>query len=262
MANSPSGDSVLDRVMRVLTVLEAEPELSPNSLARETGLPKSTAYRLIDDLARRGLLERGPEGQISLGQRLWEMAQRTPLATTLRRTALPHMEDLNGVVQHTTQLTVLDGPSVMVVEQLSRTAAAENTAEAADRMPAHLTSMGHAILAFSAPTVVDDLLSRRGGRIAAERPTFRAELAEARRRGYAQLTSAVDRRTLDISAPVLDEQGRALAALTVVAPSDAMNPRRHLAALTMAARGLSADLSRQKRSADCGPQGAAQPVAA
>lgn len=262
MANSPSGESVLDRVMRVLTAMETETELTPSALAREAGLPKSTAYRLIDDLTHRGLLERTPNGQVSLGTRLWEMAQRTPLAATLRQTALPYMEDLNVVVEQTTQLSVLDGASVMIVERLSRTGAVNNPAEVASRMPVHLTSMGHALLAFSSPSIVDDVLRRRGERITQERPQFRAELAEARRRGYASLDHLIHRNTTGISVPILDGRDYPHAAITVVVPSDSTNVGTHVMALKTAARGIASSLKAQSRAEDRGPQLIQQPLAA
>lgn len=238
MANSPSGESVLDRIMRVLTALETEPELTPSSLAEETGLPKSTAYRLIDELAQRGLLERTAEGHVTLGRRLWEIAQHTPLASTLRHTALPYMEDLNAVVQQTTQLAVLEEGSVMIVERLSRTGSVVNPAEVASRMPAHLTSMGHAILAFSPSEVIEEVMERHGERISAERPTFRAELAETRRRGYASLEGLIHRSTTGTSVPILDRNGHAAAALTTVVPTGSHNVGAHVMALQQAARGI------------------------
>lgn len=262
MANSPSGESYLDRVMRLLSALETEPELTPSSLAYEAGLPKSTAYRLIDDLTRRGLLERGAYGRISLGRRLWEMAQSTPLAATLRQSALPDMEELNTVVQQTTQLAVLDGTSVMVVERLSRTGAVENPAEVASRMPVHLTSMGHAILAFSPPSAVEDVFRRRGERILSERPQFRAELAEARRQGYASLDHLIHRNTTGISAPVPDDTGCAQAALTVVVPSNSLNVGMYVMALKTAARGIAASLGAQRRGAVHNSRSTGQPVLA
>lgn len=238
MANSPSGESVLDRVMRVLTALETEPELTPSSLAEETGLPKSTAYRLIDELAQRGLLERTDEGHVALGRRIWEMAQHTPLAATLRHNALPYMEDLNSVIQQTTQLSVLEEGSVMIVERLSRTGAAVNPAEVASRMPVHLTSMGHAILAFSPSDVIDEVMDRYSERITEERPSFRAELAETRRRGYASLEGLIHRSTTGTSVPILDRQGHAVAALTTVVPTGSHNVGAHVMALQQAARGI------------------------
>lgn len=248
--------------MRLLTALETEPELTPSSLAREADLPKSTAYRLIDDLTRRGLLERRPNGHISLGRRLWEIAQSTPLAATLRQSALPYMEELNTVVQQTTQLAILDGTSVMVVERLSRTGAVENPAEVASRMPVHLTSMGHAILAFSPQSVVENVFTRLGERIASERPQFRAELAEARRRGYASLDHLIHRNTTGISAPILDDTGCAQAALTVVVPSNSMNVGMHVIALKTAAEGIAASLGAQRRAAVHSSRNTGQPALA
>ncbi|WP_258935192.1 helix-turn-helix domain-containing protein [Nesterenkonia pannonica] len=71
MANSRSGDALLDRVMRILGALERDPVLSPGELAEAAELPRTTAYRLITDLVERGMLARTAVGDIELGQRLW-----------------------------------------------------------------------------------------------------------------------------------------------------------------------------------------------
>ncbi len=89
MANSASGEAVLDRVMRILSIVEMEQHLPAGQLARQTGLPKSTAYRLIDDLARRGLLQRDARGEVTLGRRIWGMAQHTPWQPCFARPPCP-----------------------------------------------------------------------------------------------------------------------------------------------------------------------------
>lgn len=242
MANSPSGESVLDRVMRLLDVLEAETRLSPSSLARQAGLPKSTAYRLLEDLTRRGILQRDSAGNVELGRRLWEMAQHTSIAGTLRQAALPHMQDLNAAVGQTCQLAVLDEAEVLIVERLSRIGAVDNPAEVASRMPVHLTSMGHVLLAFSPYVVSQEIMHRQARRIAAERPELRSEIAETRRRGYASLDGLIHAGTTGTSVPILDERGIARAVLTVVAPNDPGSLHLRLVALQAAARGIARDL--------------------
>lgn len=242
MANSASGEAVLDRVMRILGIVETEQHLPASQLAKETGLPKSTAYRLIDDLTRRGLLQRDPRGHITLGRRIWGMAQHTPLAAMLRQAAIPQMQELNGMVGQTTQLAVLEDAEVLIVERLSRTGAVMNPAEVGTHMPVHLTSMGHVLLAYSPREIAEEVIRRQQHRIAAERPQLRSELADTRRRGFARIIGAIHPGTMGISAPVLDEHASAVAALTLVVPSDDSKLGLYVSSLQAAARSVSKSL--------------------
>ena len=60
MANSVSGDSVVDRVVRVISAFpEGVSSLQLSELAARAGLPLTTAHRLVRQLAAHGLLEAG-----------------------------------------------------------------------------------------------------------------------------------------------------------------------------------------------------------
>ncbi len=238
VANSPSGDAVLDRILRIFESLEQEASLRPAELAEAAGLPRTTGYRMIRQLLGRGFLARDDDGCIQLGQRLWEIAQHTPLSRTLRSAALPLMEDVSSVVGQTTQLAVLDEDEVLIVERLSRQGAVANPAEVASRMPAHLTSMGHVLLAFGPARRVEAFLQAHEERIRRERPELRRELAEARSRGYAKLSGVIHQETAGISVPVLDARGQAAAALTIVVPRDWGSLAQPLMALQTASRSI------------------------
>ncbi len=242
MANSASGEAVLDRVMRILSIVEMEQHLPAGQLARQTGLPKSTAYRLIDDLARRGLLQRDARGEVTLGRRIWGMAQHTPLAAMLRQAALPQMQELNSLVGQTVQLAVLEDAQVLIVERLSRTGAVTNPAEVGTHMPVHLTSMGHVLLAYSPRETAESVIRQQQHRIASERPQLRSELADTRRRGFSRINEAIHTGTMGISAPVIDEHASAVAALTLVVPSDDSKLGLYVSSLQAAARSISKHL--------------------
>lgn len=246
MANSSSGDAVLDRVLRIFESLEREPSLAPAELAASAQLPRTTAYRMIRELVDRGFLAKSPAGRVELGQRLWEVAQHTPLSRTLRSAALPFMEDVSSVAGQTTQLAVLDEEGVLIVERLSRQGAVANPAEVATRMPAHLTSMGHVLLAFSPKHRLEEFMSAHGERIGRERPELRRELAEVRSRGYAKLGGLIHQDTSGISVPVLDGRGYVVASLTVVVPRDWEHLPQLLMALQTASRGIARTLQEER----------------
>ncbi|MBE1522902.1 IclR family transcriptional regulator [Nesterenkonia lutea] len=239
MANSSSGDAVLDRAMRLLAVLETRPSLPAGELIAAAGLPRTTGYRLVRQMRAMGLLSSTASGEMVLGQRLWEIAQSTPISRTLRAAALPFMHDVNAVVRQTTQLAVLDGQGVLIVERLSRHGAVANPAEVATTMPAELTSMGHVLLAHSPAHVVESWWAPRQKLIAQTRPQLRQELAEARTRGHARVAGVINAETAGVSVPVLDAAGHAVAALTVVVPRDSPEIPQFLMALQTAGRGIS-----------------------
>lgn len=240
MANSPSGDSMLDRLVRILDSFDAENQsLSVIALARRAEIPKATMYRLLDELVGHGLLARDKDGQVRLGLRLWELANRSTTTQDLRKTALPFMEDINQLLGQNTQLSMLHQDEVLIIERLSRPGSVVNQASVAGRMPVHSTSMGMALLAFSRPEVIREFLDRHREIMNSTHPNFRAEMAEIRRNGYASFDGFIDPETTGAAAPILDNSGYQVAVLSVVVPRDSTSLQPAAMALRTAARGIS-----------------------
>lgn len=77
MANSRTGESVVDRVVRLIEAFpEGSASLQLSDLADRAGLPLTTAHRLVRQLAGHGLVELGGGGSVRLGLRLWELVNR------------------------------------------------------------------------------------------------------------------------------------------------------------------------------------------
>ena len=239
MANSPSGDSMLDRLVRILDAFDAQnPTLTVNALSRRADVPRATTYRLLDELVSHGLLARDNDGQVRLGLRLWELANRSASTLGLRQAALPFMEDINQLVGQNTQLAVLHEDDVLVIERLSRPGSVVNQANVAGRMPVHLTSMGMALLVYSPANVLEGYLERHGDAMLARHPKLRHELAEIRRIGYATFDGFIDPESTGAAAPILDARGHALAVLAVVLPRGSDLLPAAVMALQTATRGI------------------------
>ena len=240
VANSNSGDSVVDRVLRLLAAFpEGVTAIQLSELAARAQLPLTTAHRLVRQLAGHGLLDVGPGGSVSLGLRLWELANRNSPTLELRQAALPFMEDIQQVLNQNVNLAVLDGADVLFVERLSRRGSAVNRAQVAGRMPVHVSSAGLALMANQPRAVQDEYLDAFSGPVGRLSPAdLRALLDEAAHQGYAQLAGVVDPDTWGIAVPVLDRRKRAVAALGVVVPLREMRLQALVPALQTAARGI------------------------
>ena len=244
MANSNSGDSVVDRILRLIAAFpEGVTALQLSELAARAELPLTTAHRLVRQLAGHGLLEVAPGGSVSLGLRLWELANRSSPTLELRQAALPFMEDIQQVLHQNVNLAVLDGREALFVERLSRRGSVANRAQVAGRMPVHVSSAGLVLMAHQPRADQAEYLegfSDPTGRLAPA--DLRVLLGEAAHQGYAQLAGVVDPDTWGIAVPVLDRKKRAVAALGVVVPLREVRLQALVPALQTAARGIGRSL--------------------
>jgi DNA-binding IclR family transcriptional regulator len=250
VANSNSGDSVVDRILRLIAAFpEGVTVLQLSELAARAELPLTTAHRLVRQLAGHGLLEVGPGGSVSLGLRLWELANRSSPTLELRQAALPFMEDIQQVLHQNVNLAVLDGREALFVERLSRRGSVANRAQVAGRMPVHVSSAGLVLMAHQPCAVQAEYLegfTDPTGRLVPEE--LRALLGEAAHQGYAQLAGVVDPDTWGIAVPVLDRKKRAVAALGVVVPLREVRLQALVPALQTAARGIGRRLGESRPS--------------
>ena len=70
MANSPSGDSATDRLVRVLeTFTPTRTVQTTAEIGRRARLPSSSAHRIVSELVETGLLERDESRRVRIGMR-------------------------------------------------------------------------------------------------------------------------------------------------------------------------------------------------
>ncbi|GAB2817057.1 IclR family transcriptional regulator [Actinocorallia aurea] len=224
MARSASGESLLTRVVRILEAFGPEETvLSVSEIGRRASLPQATAARLVKEMTEHGLLARGVDRRVRIGNRMWELAERASPMSKLRETALQYMGDLQAVVGHSTQLAVLDGREALFVERLSAPDAVVNITQVGGRLPLHASSSGLILLAH-APAALQEAV------IAGPLPAFtaqtisdgrrlRAELAEIRHRGFAFCQGHIRPEATGLAVEVRRD-GQVVAALGLVVPND------------------------------------------
>lgn len=251
MTKSSAGETVLDRVLRILSAFDAHRrQLTVADLSRATEIPLATTYRLVSQLTDEDILTRYPNGSIGLGMRLWELAARSSPAVSLRTAAMPFLDDVQSIFRQHTQLSVLDAHELLVVERLSSRHSVINQATVATRMPIHTVSMGLVQLAFQPQHVIDDYFGLYPGALEMTYPTtgsMAATLAKIRQDGFAMLDGMLDDGTTGAAVPVFDKPtGKhrvAIAAISVVIPEDFDARSAIIPVLMAASRGLTRALN-------------------
>lgn len=222
MANSPSGESVITRVVRLLEVFPAYSRpLSVREIAAAASLPVSTTHRLLRELESEDLVTRTDQGW-QRGTRLWEIASRRSHAETLRDAALPPMEDLISELNTHVSLGIMDRNEVLYIERMTPNDYTVNIIAVALRLPAHATSAGLVMTAFG-PSKNEQLMLRRKLRrytdaTVTDAAHLRRMLTRIRRDGFAASTGAIIPESTGISVPIFDGRAHAVAALTVIVP--------------------------------------------
>ena len=223
VANSPSGDSVTGRLVRVLdTFTSSRTAQTAAEIGRRAGLPPSTAHRFVGELVEAGLLERDGDGRVRVGMRLWELATRSSHALLLRQTALPAMERVQARIGEHTQLAILEQDEALFLERLSGPDAGANITRVAGRLPLNASSSGLVLLAYADAEVRERVLAAPLRRLTAATPTTRGavqrKLDEIRTLGHAIAPGFIEDVSTGVAVPVRGDAGQVVAALSAILP--------------------------------------------
>jgi DNA-binding IclR family transcriptional regulator len=226
MANSPSGDSATDRLVRILeTFTPTRTVQTASEIGRRAGLPASTAHRIVGELVAVGLLERDDDRRVRVGMRLWELSTRSSHALRLRQAAMPFMERVQSRVREHTQLAILEQDEALFLERLSSPLSGSNVTRVAGRLPLHASSSGLVLLAFGDPELQERVLTSPLAPLTratlSDPAAVRRKLAEVRALGHAIAPGYIEEVSTGIAVPIRDETNRVVAALSVVLPRDA-----------------------------------------
>ena len=190
----PAAARVVKSADRTLDVLE-ELARSPGSLAlgelsRRLAIPKSSLHGLLRTLERRGWVEADQSGlRFSLGVRAMQLAGSYLDQDRVLAAARPVLDLIANETGETVQLARLDGGDVVYLAQRQARHPVRLISSIGQRLPAHATALGKALLARMEEAELDRRLDFPLASLTewtiTERPRLLADLQAARVRGYA-----------------------------------------------------------------------------
>ncbi len=156
-----AGDTPTMRLFALLEVIAAKDE--PYSLQRlvaETGLPKPTLHRMLQQLEGAGLLQRDGDGrQYSTGVRLRRLAENLLLNDSLHGARHAVLRHLVEEVGESCNITALSGSEVMYLDRVETAAPLRFYLHPGSRVPAHCSASGKIFLAQMSPAQRQRLLA-------------------------------------------------------------------------------------------------------
>jgi IclR family transcriptional regulator, acetate operon repressor len=171
----------VDAALRLAQMLQAGGPMRLSDVAVELGIGLSTAHRLLSALVYRGFAEQLPDRRYGPGRTLRPMPALDPAVSGLRERSHAAMANLVDTVGESANLVVLVDMEVYFVATVECTRVLRVGERAGQRLPAHLSSGGKAILSQLPKSEIDRYASVG----AAPFERLKRELLIARRDGYA-----------------------------------------------------------------------------
>lgn len=226
------GTQAVRRAMALLKAFDdARPSWGLSELAREAGLNKTTAFRLLSALESEGMVARGQDGEsYVLGPELIVMGGRALRANNLRAVARPYLEALAEQTGETASLEVRAGREVLVVDEVMGEYLMSGVQTIGSRWPLHATSTGLAILAFMPQAEREGLVQPPLAAVTPHTITDPLQLCQELevicRRGYAVADEGLEIGLVAIGAPLHNHDGAVPAAISIAGPKLRLNPTR------------------------------------
>ncbi|RJQ74689.1 IclR family transcriptional regulator [Pseudonocardiaceae bacterium YIM PH 21723] len=241
--SSQPGRSVTIRALTLLSTFDATHQRQTLSeMSRRSGFPLTTTHRLVGDLEEWGAVERDADGSYHIGLRLWELGMFTPANAQLRELAMPYMQELYETTRENVHLAVRDRFDALYLDRLSGHRSVPVVSRAGSRLPMHATAVGKALLAHQSQAFVQYFcqrpLSRNTRYTITEPGRLVRELAEVRRRGYAQTVEEMTLGACSVAVPIRDNEGVATAAVGIVVHSVRADLPKLVPSLMQAAQSI------------------------
>ena len=248
---NPDTPKVLDKALRVLDAFGQQSTAWTEAALRDhVEIPSTTLNRILRSLEHAGYLMRGGDGRYRLGVAAIRLGHRASASRDLPAVLEPHVREL---AQRTEELVILAVPD-LPSGRASYAAVADCpkrlrvTAEIGTTVPLTAGATAKTILAFRPRSEVEAVLERPPRRLAAGTITnhdeIRRDLKSIARRGWGLSWEETYDGAWAVAAPVLDDEGRALAAFGVATPisrhSRTVQRGNRDAAIDVAARAASA----------------------
>jgi len=164
IAASRAGAATLEKALDVLDAIGRAPQgLSQTDLGASLRLPRTTLYRLLATLSKRGLVRRDPVRRVyCLGLLCFEYARHAYTMPDLVAAASLELRTLRDLTGETTYLAVLDGLDALSLERVDGNHSQRSAAALGQRKPLHCTSQGKAMLAAMPPVERKALIQEPG----------------------------------------------------------------------------------------------------
>lgn len=210
---APALDKGLD-ILEALSLVDFG--LTQAELARQLNRSVGEIFRMLMVLRKRNLIQLDElSDRYFLTTKLFELAHRTPIIKRLTVSATPIMQQLTKFTQQSVHMAVKSGEHALIVGQVDNPGDNVFSIKVGSRMDIWRTSSGRVILAFLSDLELQSFIDETASLRDKDFDTIKAEFLKIADLGYEIEPSYIVKGITNISAPIFDHEGRAVAAMTI-----------------------------------------------
>ncbi len=219
----------VERTSHILEILGQSPQgISIRELSERVKLPKGTTHRLLSSLAYFGYARQDPKTKnYFLGLKLVELGNILLSQLDLRKEAEPFLRDLAERTKETVHMVILDRGEIVYIDKVElnhNPSGLKMASRIGLRNPAHSCAVGKVLLAHLSEDELDNLikekgLPRRTENTITDPNKLKEHLRLVRTQGYAVDDEENERGIRCVAAPIYNETGKPVAALSISGPA-------------------------------------------
>jgi DNA-binding IclR family transcriptional regulator len=251
-----NGDTPTLRLFSLLEVVASKDQpFTLQDVVEETGLPKPTLHRMLQQLESAGLLQRAGDGRrYGAGARLRRLAENLLLNSIHPGAQHAVLRRLVDEIGESCNLTSLSGSEVVYLDRVETAAPLRFALQAGSRVPAHCSASGKLFLAEMTPTQRRRLLANAPleaytPKTITDLDALEEEVKRVKRQGFAIDNEEFLPGLLCVAVLVPAASGRSNLCVAVQAPIMRMTPDKALQTLPPLQRAAQA-LSRIEAEAE------------
>jgi IclR family transcriptional regulator, pca regulon regulatory protein len=230
-------DDLIAGLGRGLAVIECfddeHSRLTPAEVAERTQISRTAARRYLLSLCHFGYAHTNGK-TFWLAPRVLRLGQSYLLSARLPRLAQPFLEQLSNITRATAGLAVLDEHDVIYLARQGGARLANAGVQLGARLPAHVVSVGRAILISFSDRELDRWIAAH--RFSCFTPhsekdpaRFRDQIVQMRALNYAMVDQQLELGWRGLAVPLRDRHGECLGALSVTMQVEGISPDAMLA---------------------------------
>ncbi len=228
--------SQVQSLTRGLSILEclalAEGGLTLTDIGQRVQLPPSTVHRLLATLEKMGYVyQAGELGRWYVGLQAFTVGSSFLSSRDFVAQSNPYMRRLMDQSGETVNLAILDGTEAVFVDQVQCREMMRTIVKLGSRAPMHASGVGKAMFASLPDDQIDAILKVRGlpritGNTITAPETMWASVRVIRQRGWSFDDEEHAIGTRCVGAPIYDEHGETLGAISLAGPSSRLPDER------------------------------------
>ena len=219
---------ILDKTFQIIELFSTElPCWTLAGVTKETGLPKTTAYRILNVLQDKKILSHDRDSeQYRLGPLALQIGRRAMAQIDVCRISRPVLNDLALRTKETALLAMLSPlrDSVICTLQINNNPGSRLMLEDGMRVPMHAGASAKVILAYMPDNEIDVALSKMLEKLTDKTVTDRTlienELDRIRNCGYGMSIEEINEGGAAIAMPIFDSSHEVIGSVGIIGPSD------------------------------------------